>query len=432
MLKPTAVIHAIVAFMHLLAKAGLLFGAFFVSAVSSSHADPFLKTAGNDIRDNRGQGNRVVLRGVNIGGWLLMEGWSCPMDSSGLPDNGSVYDTLGKRFGAATRDSLLAVYQEAWFNETDLDNIRALGMNVVRIPFWYLNLQEEDGTWRADACKRLDWVIDKAWARGLYSILDFHGVPGGQGEGESTGRVRKKKINGIEPDFWNNETNIARVIEIWTRMAQRYKGNPAVAAYDLLNEPMGAPSRDALWTMYDRLYRAIRAVDPDHIISVEACWGGQVENEYVGWCWKVLPPPGKFGWTNVLYQLHSYEWDWKNLEKQKQSIDAQVKDWNAHREWKVPCFIGEFNVMASEDSWKYAIKQFASNDMSWAMWAYKSTHGDDSDSWGVYNPRRPWPPKPDIRKDSAEEIRTKWSQWTTSAFAINPMLKRCLTIPAKE
>ena len=66
-----------------------------------------------------------------------------------------------------------------------------------------------------------------------------------------------------------------------------------------------------MWAVYNRFYQAVRAVDPDHLISVEGCWGGQVNGKYMGWGWDTLPPPEQFGWKNVLYQTHSYEWDWK-------------------------------------------------------------------------------------------------------------------------
>ncbi|MFM2242733.1 MAG: hypothetical protein RLZ97_1588, partial [Verrucomicrobiota bacterium] len=41
----------------------------------------FLKAHGNGIRDAKGR--PVLLRGVNLGGWLLIEPWMCPIDSSG-------------------------------------------------------------------------------------------------------------------------------------------------------------------------------------------------------------------------------------------------------------------------------------------------------------------------------------------------------------
>ncbi len=406
---------------------------FMALGLWASHAfaapDPFLKAAGHEMRNAHGKGDVVTLRGVNLGGWLVFEPWQTPMDAGGLKDDWSAREVLAQRFGAETRDRLLAAYQNAWITERDFDLIAAAGFNVIRLPFWYLNLQDEEGKWRGDAFARIDWAVAQAWKRGIYTILDLHGAPGGQSNGVSTGRSRKKKEDGIEADFWTNEAQLRRTTELWRRVAAHYKGNPAVAAYDLLNEPFGAPGRDALWAVYDRLYKAVREIDPDHTISVEGCWGGWVDGRYQGWGWDSLPPPDKFGWTNMLYQQHSYQWAWNDLEKQKRNIDSDVADWKRHHTWNVPCFIGEFNCMAREEAWSYAAAQFAANGMNWAMWTYKATHGSGSDSWGFYNPRKPFPPKPDLRKDSAEAIREKWSQWTTENFAINPMLQRTLSTP---
>jgi len=49
-----------------------------------------------------------------------MEGRMCPMDSSGLPDNYSVIQTLDSRFGMATEQSLLKTYQDNWITANDL------------------------------------------------------------------------------------------------------------------------------------------------------------------------------------------------------------------------------------------------------------------------------------------------------------------------
>src|SRR5438270_13879790 len=152
--------------------------------------DPFLKTAGVEIRNGRGRGDVVSLRGVNLGGWLLWEEWMCPMDSSGLKDALSARQTLISRFKESMADELIAAYEEAWITEQDLDNIAELGMNVVRVPFWYPNLLKDDGTWRTNAFDRLDWVVSKAWQRGIYTILDLHGAPGGQSKEQTTGAIR--------------------------------------------------------------------------------------------------------------------------------------------------------------------------------------------------------------------------------------------------
>jgi endoglucanase len=381
--------------------------------------NPFLKAADHEIRDNYGQGDVIYLRGVNLGGWLLFEGWQTPMDAGDLKDDWSVRDVLVNRFGTVIRDSLIASYQDAWITETDLDHIAELGFNVVRLPFWYRNFQEEDGTRRDDRFEKIDWLVANAWKRRIYVILDFHGVPGGQSKDQETGRVRTTS------DFWNEE-NIQRSIKIWQAIATHFKDNPGVAAYDLINEPTGAPSRDLLWDVYNRIYQAIRSIDTDHIITLEGWWDGQ-------WGLDVLPDPNKYptevsSWTNVVYQMHAYEWDWDNLEKQREKTDSIIRDIDAHASWNVPCLVGEFNCMGQ--AWDYTINLYEAHHVNWTMWTYKATHGTGTDSWGVYNPNDPLPLKPDFQYDSADDIRTKWSKWTTdAAFALNPNHLRDMAMP---
>ena len=382
---------------------------------------PFLKTSGLDIRNDNGQGDIVPLRGVNLGSWLLMEPWMCPMDTSGnLPDDWSVRDKLTQRFGATTKDRLLATYQDAWLQDSDFDRIAALGMNVVRLPFWYLNLQEEDGTWRADAFDRMDWAVAHAWQRGIYTILDLHGAHGGQrANADTTGRIWPTAA------LWSSAAEQDRMVEIWQRLSQHYNGNPAVAGYDLLNEPMDAPSLQAYTNLLDRCYRTIRTNDPDHIIILEATYGN--------WNFDMLPDPAANGWTNVVYQLHVYPWNvWNDVTQLNQVADNTVQDWLNHASWSVPCHIGEFN-MAPEEAWKYAIERYSTNGAGWQMWAYKSTYTGGTTSWGVYNPNGSVTAVPNIESNSSTSISNKWAQWTTAnAFALNPSHRRTLAMPVAK
>src|SRR5882672_8104344 len=108
--------------MFQLFSATLLIALMGCLSPASAVAGSFLKANGVSIRNNSGQGDVVPLRGVNLGGWLLMEGWMTPMDSSGLADNYSVVQTLNTRFGVSTQESLIKTYQEAWITTNDLDN----------------------------------------------------------------------------------------------------------------------------------------------------------------------------------------------------------------------------------------------------------------------------------------------------------------------
>lgn len=383
----------------------------------------FLKAHGNEIRDARGR--PVLLRGVNLGGWLVIEPWMSPVDSSGtIKCDHSVRETLVKRFGEDTADNLLQTYQENWITGKDLDKIAAHGMNVIRIPFWYRNVQTEDGAWIPGGLKRLDWAVNEAWKRGIYSIIDFHGLPGGQTKGDSTGRRREKA------EFWHGDDHLQRTVAIWRKVAEHYKDNPAVAAYDLINEPAEAPSLGALWSVYDLLYREIRRIDPHHIITVEGCATGQIAGRHVHWGWEALPPPDLFGWKNVLYQMHHYEWDWDSEEKQINSINFQVAEWNRHKKLGVPAFMGEFNPMGVESAWHHALKEYSASGMHWAFWSYKANHGTGSNSWGLYNPVTK--DAPNLLTDSAETIRAKWQALDTdTSYLLNPMLDRVLKIVLK-
>lgn len=389
-----------------------------------------LRAEGNSLKNQNNE--TIVLRGCNLGSWLIFEPWMSPMDCSGIKDDYTAREVLEKRFGFDKAEALIDIYQEHYVTTEDLDNIKAAGLNCIRLPFWYGNLQTEDGKWLKDGFKRIDWCVTEAGKRGIYTILDLHGAPGGQSPGESTGRIRKPEHNGMQADFWTNEKQLIRTIEIWQKVVSRYKGRPEVAAYDVLNEPFGAPSRTKLIEVYDRLYKSIREIDPQTIISFETCWSGKENNTNYGWGWNVLPDPQEHAWKQVLYQLHNYEWDWKSEEKQISSTDRQIKDLLEHRKWQVPALMGEFNCMGHEPAWKHTIAQFEKHQMSWTMWNYKATHGSGDDSWGFYNMRNPAPPKPDLQKDSAEDIAKKWKAWSTkNAFTANPMLHRVFqqTIP---
>jgi aryl-phospho-beta-D-glucosidase BglC (GH1 family) len=385
------------------------------SAAACSAGDPMLAASGIQIRDGRGQGSVISLRGANLGSWLLVETWMAPV--GGVGDDNSMRDTLSSRFGDATKDSLLASYEGAWMQSGDFDNMAALGMTVVRLPFWYLNIENPDGTLRSDAFSELDWAVSEAWKRCIYTVLDLHGAPGGQSGSSDTGVGNSNQL-------WSNMSDQAHTAAVWKEVAQHFAGNPAVAGYDLLNEPSGAPDDQTRWDIQNTLYQAVRSVDPDHMVFIEAIWN-----------WPNLPPPSMYGWTNVVYELHSYDWDSsltpRDDASQKATADSEVQDFVSHQSYGVPAFLGEFNVFQYADAWQYTIQQWSQNGINWAMWSWRSNGvgGGVTDSWGVYNPRDPAPPTPDVSNDSAATIMTDWSEWSLGAFGLNTTLVPALAMP---
>ncbi len=399
----------------------MLFGSEFnarAQAISS-----LLQTSGQNIVN--GNGSTVPLRGVNLGGWLVMEPWMTPSDSSGLADEYSIIQKLDSRFGVSTEQSLIQTYRQSWITTLDLNNIQAQGLNVVRVPIWWGDfyplsaLGTTNPVMRSDAFTMLDWLVSNASARGIYTIIDLHGVFGGQSTSDDTGYENQNK-------YWTSTNDQANTVLMWAAIAAHYKGNVGVAGYDLLNEPSGAPNNQAVLNQLESLYSTVRAADPSHIIFMEGTWGN--------WDWSMLPNPSTQGWTNVVYEMHEYQWSNETVSGVEGGADNQVTDFNNHKTWNVPAYIGEFNAFGTgtaawQAAWQYVVNDFNNDNMNWSSWSYKATHGSGTDSWGLYDPTGTWPAIPNIVTDSSSTISADWSKWTTAnAFSINPMISTVIFV----
>jgi len=357
------------------------------------------------------QGQVVPLQGVNLGGWFVMEKWMTPLDSGSLSDTYTVMQKLDQRFGVETEQSLIKTFQQSWITTTDLDNIKNAGFNVVRAPIWwgqfYLLNDQSPGGWRADAFDMLDWLVSACAARGIYVIIDMHGVVGGQSTSDDTGRSGQNQ-------YWTNNNFQGDTAYMWWQIANHFKGNPTVAGYDLINEPIGTPGSDTLLNLYNELYQSIRSVDPTHMIIIEGTWGN--------WNWSMLPNPNVFGWTNVAYQMHEYQWNASQAQVQAGATN-QVNDFNNHASYNVPGYVGEFNDFGYPAStWQFTTNAWNAAGLSWTVWSYKATQGLIPNSWGLYDPNH-WATTPNISTDSAATIAADWQQWTTPAtFSLNTAL----------
>jgi aryl-phospho-beta-D-glucosidase BglC (GH1 family) len=369
--------------------------------------DPFLKANGRNIRNGHGNGDIIQLHGANLGSWLLMEGWMSPMDSGSSPDCYSAISELDSRFGVTAEQSLIRTYQYNWIVTNDLDKVRALGMNLIRVPFWWGNVETLAGAWRADAFDRLDWVVSNAWERGIYVVIDFHGVPGGQSTSQDTGQENQNQ-------YWTSTADQAATAMIWSNVAAHYVGNPAVAAYDLMNEPSGAPTQLALWYMYTNLYQVVRSVDPDHICLMEGTWNGTGTNTFTGmneglnWQWDVLPPPTMFGWSNVVYSMHSYAGSGGSVPGE---VSKQTSDYVNHYSWNVPDYIGEFQGYTPGSEWELTITNYDEYAISWSTWAFKAANGAGQ-NWGIYYNGSLT--GPDLETSSNNVISNAWVQCQTA------------------
>ncbi|MFC5463952.1 chitobiase/beta-hexosaminidase C-terminal domain-containing protein [Lederbergia graminis] len=352
-------------------------------------SSPYLKADGKKLRNNYGSGNEVVLQGTNAGGWLVMEAWMTPTNS---PDQITTIETLTDRFGEEKAWNLINLYQDKYWQESDFDNINEEGMNVLRLPFTYFEMMNNDGSLKETAFDRLDWFINEAAKRNIYVILDMHGAPGSQNGKDHSGDTRRPD----KGNLYGNKENMDKTIFLWQEIANRYKDEEWVAGYDLLNEPGGASGIEQ-FDFYNDIYLAIREIDKNHVIFIEAIWEP-----------KDLPNPEVYRWENVAYSYHFYGWDdIDNFQYQKEFIDSKVK-MVEETDYNVPLLVGEFTFFNNVESWDYALNLFQEQGWSYITWTYKVT-GIGS-SWGLYTGN---PTKVDIFTDSEEVIKSKWSNVTT-------------------
>ena len=367
------------------AISGKITGITQVSAREALGSNDFLKVNGTQIRKQKGTGDIVYLRGTNAGGWLVQEDWMNPTNAY---DQKTMMTTLANRFGASKRDELVSTYENNYWTTQDFDNCAEMGMSVIRLPFTYMNLCDDNGNLKSNAFDRLDWFVQNCSQRGMYVILDMHGAFGSQNGMDHSGEINDGK------QLYYNQSNKDKTLNLWKKIAEHFKGNPAVAAYDILNEPgiKAAATYSLHWDFYNEIYNTIRSKDSNHIIIMESCW--DADN---------LPRPSQYGWTNVAYEYHYYPWSAQNSsDAQKSYFSSKVSD-IANHNYGVPTFVGEFTCFEQAEGWKAAMSTFNSQGWHWTTWSYKVT---GNSSWGIYNHN---PEKVDIYNDSADTIKNKWS-----------------------
>ena len=348
---------------------------------------------------------RITQTGTAGSWWSIGE-----LDVALNDDDYSLRLELDDRFGAATAQAVIDVHRDTWITASDLDNISAMGMNVVRVPIGWSELLELDGTWKTDPWDKIDWVIQQAGQRGIYVLLDLHTLPGGGCPWGSCGRV------GPNPNgFWGSSTYQDWTVDIWEAIATRYEGNPVVAGYDLINEPLIDYAEDGddvgqKSAFYDRLYDAVRAIDADHTIYIAAFFG-----------WGNIAHPSTYGWTNVVYEIHPYDMpngqDWN---AQHTLVVNQLNDLPSRLiDPGVPVLYGEYSLYYFDDIWAEFMAGLNDLDVSWTNWTYKVRGSQEKgfDYWGFHNTNLNQVPI--MNSDDAATFQTRLARFGTANFRAN-------------
>ena len=375
----------------------------------------FLKREKSSIVDAKGR--LVHLKGVNFGGWLMMEAYFVFAPSLAQ----QIFEKeFTRQCGAKALEELMGKFRDNFITEEDFKQVASWGMNCIRLPFHY---KVAAG---AKSIAYLDQAI--AWARKhkVYLIMDLHAAYGAQNPDWHSDSLGKAEL-------WTKKTNRHKTYDLWQKLADRYKDETIIAGYDVLNEAV-LQDADLLNEFYRETIKAIRRVDQNHILFIEGKhWAQQIDvlDDFKddNWVYSIhFYEPPEF--TFNLVPFLRYPWDGCTKDIISRRMDGYFR---FAQKKKRPVHVGEFGVNYRQGFYnehlylKDVLKCFNDLGFHWSYWTYKAVknylHPD-----GVYGyrPNSPWVNRPAVKPGwhcwadcwpKYKEDMT--SSWRTKSFDLN-------------
>lgn len=344
---------------------------FFLLCFSSTlFAQSDIKTDGPWFIDN--QGGVIIYRGVNVSGEFKTPPFTA-------------------------------------LSEADLDVLPSLGFNLVRLIFNWEAYEPVRGKKNEGYLDWLAGMAKAANARGMHVFVDFHQdgfsryVTDGCGEGfprwavpsflipdvpDNSARCRwwsiksvlNSKTNQAVNHFYNDTDKVrTNFLEVWKKIATRFKDIPGVIGYELLNEPLGNEEKQ-ISPLFEDTAKVIRAVDPNAILFIEPFFGLATRKNNL-----LKPTFSQFVFAPHVYDnnaLITYKWkgETNKMETAFKNMVEQSKKWN------VPVLVGEFGITPQVENHRglmeYMQYKMNENFLSNTFWQYGTHwHPVTKDNW---------------------------------------------------
>ena len=240
------------------------------------------------------------LRGVNLGGWLVLEKWITPSLFDGLEakDETSYCVELGAQ--AQTR---LQQHWDTFITRDDFAWLAKVGINAVRLPVghwlfgadypYHASYGAVSHPFAVGGLAIVDRVFDWAEEFGLHVVLDLHAASGCQ-NGFDNGGIKDVC------EWHTNDDYINHSLSVLERLAERYCQRPALHAIEVLNEPRWDIDTNLLKKYTTAAYHRIRQHCKAEDVAVVYHDGFRSHKEYIGF----LPEPE---FSNVVFDIHRYQ-----------------------------------------------------------------------------------------------------------------------------
>lgn len=295
------------------------------------------------------------IKGVNLGGWLVLEKWMAPHLFDGTNADDEYY--LPQELSEKEYLARITQHRSNFITEADFLRIASAGFNLVRIPVPYFIFGDRKPF--IGAIDELDRAFNWAEAYGLKILIDLHTAPDSQNGFDNGG------ISGVCK--WAQEpAEVEFELSVLERLAKRYHDRTALYGIEVLNEPAtekmfksmttrylprdpkkaagsAAITFEFLYDFYQRAYEILRPILPnDKVIMFHD--GFDLSK------WHAFFTENDF--ENVVLDTHQYlmvaEMEGAELnpaayEKAMNQIGDQIAEVNEY----VPVFVGEWTLFNS-------------------------------------------------------------------------------------
>lgn len=195
-------------------------------------------------------------KGINLGGWL-------------------------------SQGSLEKEHLDTFITEEDIEKIRTMGVDHIRIPVDFELIEDEKGNVLEDGHTYLRNGINWCLKNNLNVVLDLHKTAGYVFDDAEYSNI-----------FFESEALQERFINLWKELATRYGNQPDRIAFELLNEVVDADAAEKWNAIAKRAIEAIRVISP----NVWIIFGGTRNNSVVS-----VKELGKPYDERIVYNFHCYE-----------------------------------------------------------------------------------------------------------------------------
>lgn len=319
-----------------------------VPVPGSTQVMPFVQTSGSYLVTENG--DTLHLKGTNLGHWLVPEGYMFKMKEVNSPRK--IDELLHELVGPDSLKAFWTGFLNNYITHEDINYLKKIGCNHIRLPFHYKLFTDDLYMGNRNAgFTYFDKIIDWCREEKMYVLFDMHCAPGGQ-----TGDNIDDSYG--YPFLFKSTSSQDLMISIWTKIAEKYRDEPVVLGFDIMNEPVATYFNDELpylnqelFHVYKRIIHSIRQVDTSHIIFLNGSnWSGNFEvfQESLD--------------DNVVYEFHKYWFD-VNQESVQSYVDFRDS-------LQVPVYMGESGE--NTDEWVSQFRQLLDqNGIGWCFWPYK-------------------------------------------------------------